>query len=96
MLATGLMHYVQNPGCGNTSLLQIWDNSDFGTVIVYANMINNFPEDTLMAFTGLEAVCTQWPITTFCCNPACKLAAMWPAAVLDGSVLQWHHRDEHM
>lgn len=39
-----------------TNLLQIWDNADFGTVIAYASMINNFSEDVLMAFTGLDSV----------------------------------------
>ena len=37
-------------------MMQIWDNSDYGTVILYANMVNNFPVATLMAITGLPEV----------------------------------------
>ncbi|KAK9811138.1 hypothetical protein WJX73_006095 [Symbiochloris irregularis] len=51
----GLLHYVYNPSCSTTRLLQFWDNSDFGTVIQYANIVNNFPVEVLNAFTGLDA-----------------------------------------
>lgn len=52
----GLLHYVYNPTCYNASLMQIWNNADFGTVIAYANMVNNFPEEALQAITGLDSV----------------------------------------
>ncbi|KAK9820716.1 hypothetical protein WJX74_000930 [Apatococcus lobatus] len=51
----GLVHYVQNNECTGVSLLQIWNNADPGTVILYANMVNNFPDRALAAFTGLDA-----------------------------------------
>ncbi|KAK9794034.1 hypothetical protein WJX73_006491 [Symbiochloris irregularis] len=50
----GLLHYVYNPSCSVTRLLQFWDNSDFGTVIAYANMVNNFPTEVFNAFSGLD------------------------------------------
>ncbi|KAK9862078.1 hypothetical protein WJX84_003464 [Apatococcus fuscideae] len=51
----GLLHYIQNNECTGVSLLQIWNNADPGTVIVYANLVNNFPDRALAAFTGLDA-----------------------------------------
>ena len=55
-MPAGLLHYVYNPTCRNTSLLQTWDNADFGAVIVYANLVNNLPQEALEAITGLDAV----------------------------------------
>ena len=62
----GLMHYIQNNECTGVSLLQIWNNADPGTVVLYANMVNNFPDRALAAFTGLDAVSS-------CLLPRCFL-----------------------
>ena len=54
----GLPHYVQNNECTGASLLQFWNAADYGTVILYANLVNNFPDRALMGFTGLDQVRT--------------------------------------
>lgn len=51
----GLLHYTYNPSCSNTSLVQFFDNADSGTVIAYANIVNNFRDEVLTALTGLDA-----------------------------------------
>lgn len=66
----GLMHYIQNNECTGVSLLQIWNNADPGTVVLYANMVNNFPDRALAAFTGLDPVSMLLLPTCLTCLPA--------------------------
>ncbi|KAK9844372.1 hypothetical protein WJX74_001564 [Apatococcus lobatus] len=88
----GLMHYVQNNECTGVSLLQIWNNADPGTVVLYANMVNNFPDRALAAFTGLDATAIATlktsvpkptaPITqSQSCLARCAAAAGAPATI---------------
>ena len=67
-------------------VLQIWDNADFGTVIAYAEMVTNFPEDVLMAFTGLDVVSQ---IQSWLLEPSRRRYCIWPAAVF------YLHSDVH-
>lgn len=46
-------------GCPTYDIMlavQFFDNADSGTVIAYANIVNNFRDEVLTALTGLDAV----------------------------------------
>lgn len=34
----------------------MWNHADPGNVLIYANMVKNFPDAVLQAFTGLDGV----------------------------------------
>ncbi|KAK9803531.1 hypothetical protein WJX73_004569 [Symbiochloris irregularis] len=54
VIPQGLPHYVYNNACEPANLLQFWDSSDPGNVIIYGNFVRNFPSNVIAAHTGLD------------------------------------------